>query len=96
MCRYLPSQTTQCRTGPIATLKEYHSTLLAMACESMRHPFLPHHALSTLSSYTSFMYSDLVVTPSEVKAGGNVTVKVTVQNTGSVDGHEVGVATTSL
>ncbi|CAI8019313.1 Probable beta-glucosidase D [Geodia barretti] len=40
-------------------------------------------------SYTSFMYSDLVVTPSEVKAGDNVTVKVTVENVGKLDGYEV-------
>ena len=37
------------------------------------------------------MYSDLVVTPSEVKAGDNVTVKVTVENVGKLDGYEVGV-----
>jgi beta-glucosidase len=40
-------------------------------------------------SYTTFSYSDLVVSPSLVKAGDNVTVKVTVQNTGPLDGDEV-------
>lgn len=53
---------------------------------------MSHFLLSGHSSYTSFMYSDLVVTPSEVKAGSNVTVKVTVENVGQTDGHEVGLA----
>ena len=37
------------------------------------------------------MYSDLFLSPSDVNAGRNLTVKVTVQNTGSVDGYEVSV-----
>ena len=44
-----------------------------------------------IRSYTSFFYSDLVVSPSTVKAGSNVTVKVSVANTGQYDGDEVGV-----
>ena len=44
-----------------------------------------------IRSYTSFFYSDLVVSPSTVKAGTNVTVKVSVANTGQYDGDEVGV-----
>ena len=36
------------------------------------------------------------MTPATVKAGSNVTVKVTVHNTGSVDGDEVGVVMTSF
>merc|ERR1712055_925449 len=40
-------------------------------------------------SYTSFKYSDLTVTPTTVTAGHDVTIKVTVQNTGSVDSDEV-------
>ena len=40
-------------------------------------------------SYTTFMYSDLVVSPSTVKAGDNVTVKVAVENVGNMDGYEV-------
>ena len=36
------------------------------------------------------MYSDLVVTPSVVKAWDiNITVKVTVENVGKLDGDEV-------
>ena len=45
----------------------------------------------THSSYTTFMYSDLFLSPSDVNAGRNLTVKVTVQNTGGVDGYEVSV-----
>ena len=50
---------------------------------------------SRFSSYTTFSYSNLVVSPSAIIAGENVTVKVTVSNTGNVDGDEVGVVMTS-
>ena len=40
-------------------------------------------------SYSRFMYSDLSVTPSVVKAGSDVTVSVTVKNMGPYDGDEV-------
>ena len=36
-----------------------------------------------------------MVSPSSIKAGDNVTVKVTVKNTGKMDGDEVGVVMTS-
>ena len=41
------------------------------------------------SSYTTFKYSDLKITPTTVKAGQNVTVSVTVTNTGSRVSDEV-------
>ena len=41
------------------------------------------------SSYTTFKYSDLKITPTTVKAGQNVTVSVTVTNTGSRASDEV-------
>ena len=44
-----------------------------------------------IRSYSKFTYSDLVVSPSSIKPGDNVTVKVTVKNIGSRDGDEVGV-----
>lgn len=39
-------------------------------------------------SYTAFTYSDLVI-PSEITAGENVTVRVTVKNSGQYEGDEV-------
>ena len=51
---------------------------------------------SPRSSYTTFSYSDLVVSPSSVKAGDNVTLKVTVQNTGRMDGDEVSKMTVAV
>ena len=41
------------------------------------------------SSYTTFKYSDLSITPSTTHEGDNVTVTVTVTNTGQMDGDEV-------
>ncbi len=41
-------------------------------------------------SYTSFSYSNLVVSPSSIAAGEPVTVTVDVTNTGSLSGEEVG------
>ena len=43
----------------------------------------------SLSSYTQFQYSDLTISPSTIKPGDNVTVEVTVSNTGSMSGDEV-------
>ncbi len=40
-------------------------------------------------SYTTFEYSDLKVTPAQIKAGESVTVEVTVKNTGDREGAEV-------
>ncbi len=40
-------------------------------------------------SYTTFFYSDLVVTPGEVTADGRVDVSVLVKNTGKCGGQEV-------
>ena len=40
-------------------------------------------------SYTTFAYSNLRVTPTQQKAGGNVTVSVDVQNTGTREGTEI-------
>ena len=39
-------------------------------------------------SYTQFEYADLIV-PEKIKTNENVTVKVTVKNTGALDGEEV-------
>ena len=41
------------------------------------------------SSYTTFKYSDLKIMPTTIKAGQNVTVSVTVTNTGSRTSDEV-------
>ncbi len=40
-------------------------------------------------SYTTFAYSDLRITPAEMKANGKAVVTCTVTNTGSVAGDEV-------
>ncbi|KAK3610843.1 hypothetical protein CHS0354_015699 [Potamilus streckersoni] len=40
-------------------------------------------------SYTTFQYNDLVLTPTKVKAGDNVTVTFNITNTGSLSGSEV-------
>ena len=40
-------------------------------------------------SYTSFKYSNLSIRPQRVQAGENVTVSVTLTNTGSFDADEV-------
>jgi len=40
-------------------------------------------------SYTTFEYSNLVVTPADMPASGTATVRCTVKNTGSVAGDEV-------
>ena len=41
-------------------------------------------------SYTQFSYSDLVLSPTKVKAGQNVTVTFKIENIGFMDGQEVG------
>jgi beta-glucosidase len=40
-------------------------------------------------SYTTFEYGGLSITPSEISAGGSVTVRCTVKNTGAIAGDEV-------
>ena len=40
-------------------------------------------------SYTTFSYSNLIVTPSNITPAGSVSVAVDVQNTGTVSGDEV-------
>ncbi len=40
-------------------------------------------------SYTTFSYSNLIVTPTNITPAGSVTVTVDVQNTGTVSGDEV-------
>jgi beta-glucosidase len=40
-------------------------------------------------SYTSFEYSDLRLSNKKMKAGGNITVEVSIANTGKVDGEEI-------
>ena len=40
-------------------------------------------------SYTTFAYSDLVISPTELQAPDELNISVTVKNTGSVDGAEV-------
>ena len=40
-------------------------------------------------SYTTFKYSDLSITPTTAKPGDNITITVTVTNTGKIDGDEV-------
>ncbi len=45
--------------------------------------------VSMCSSYTTFQYSNLAVTPATISAGQNVSVKVSVMNTGSMSGDEV-------
>ena len=47
------------------------------------------------SSYTTFKYSDLSITPTTAKPGDNITVTVTVTNTGNMDGDEVRLWNTS-
>ena len=41
-------------------------------------------------SYTTFMYSDLMLTSSAIQVGQQIGVQVTVQNTGLVSADEVG------
>ena len=41
-------------------------------------------------SYSQFKYSDLVVTPAQVKPGDNITVTVNVYNLGPYNSDEVG------
>jgi beta-glucosidase len=40
-------------------------------------------------SYTSFEYSDLRLSNKKMKAGGKITVEVSIANTGKVDGEEI-------
>ena len=42
-------------------------------------------------SYTSFQYSELIVTPKVIRAGDNVSVTVSIENTGGINGDEVSV-----
>jgi beta-glucosidase len=50
------------------------------------HPLFPFgYGLS----YTTFEYSNLVITPADMPASGTATVRCTVKNTGSVAGDEV-------
>jgi beta-glucosidase len=40
-------------------------------------------------SYTTFEYSDITLSPTELSANGELTAKVVVKNTGKYDGEEV-------
>lgn len=42
-------------------------------------------------SYTTFEYSDLSVTPTQITPTDSVTIEARVRNSGSVDGDEVSV-----
>ena len=47
------------------------------------------YKLSVYRSYTTFNYSNLAITPAQVIAGSNVTVEVSVTNTGKRASDEV-------
>ncbi len=49
----------------------------------------PEFAFGFGLSYTTFVYSNLIVTPTSAEAGEIITVRVDVTNTGSVPGDEV-------
>lgn len=51
--------------------------------------YTPQFAFGTGLSYTTFVYSDLEVTPKTVTGSGGVKVSVTVKNTGEREGKEV-------
>ncbi len=51
--------------------------------------YIPEFAFGFGLSYTTFSYGNIVVTPSSVAAGQNITVSVDITNTGSRAGDEV-------
>ena len=51
-------------------------------------PHVPRYAFGYGLSYTDFEYSDLVVETPEVREGEDISLKVTVKNTGGYDAEE--------
>ena len=57
---------------------------------SNKYSYIPcqvEWAFGTSLSYTTFVYSDLSVTPAVVDEYGSITVSLTVTNAGSIDSH---------
>jgi beta-glucosidase len=69
-------------TGYRRTNQDMHRGYLDM-------PSTPLFAFGHGLSYTAFEYTDLEISPSDVTAGGTVTVGLTVRNTGERAGDEV-------
>ncbi len=54
------------------------------------------NCVHSLRSFTLFNYSNIIVKPSSIKAGENVSIAVSVTNIGNRDGDEVSVIITRV
>ena len=71
----------------------YYSVLMYLLCyiaHTLLNTFSYYSLHYTYSSYTTFKYSDLSITPTTIHGGDNVTVTAMVTNAGQMDGDEVG------